>query len=281
MNKLLQTLPLAAGLLAAASLSGQTLVSDDFTLRGSLADGDILDGVPVQFSSSGSPAYISSNGLASTMRFNVRGSDTIAVPNYVNDAPNSALGFEIVDMPSTGIVRFEAVALPTGTFPGAVAGMWVGLTGAPEPALQNNIGTATEHVTARLITSGGRIGSLNLQTYDGVSEANSFSPAPDAVTFNTAHEYLLSMEYNFDTQLATATVENLTAGGSTSTSITLSDPLAVSYGQMDITGQGPDQAPGDLAGFSSYTVVVPEPTTYALLGGILALGVAFLRRRRS
>lgn len=46
-----------------------------------------------------------------------------------------------------------------------------------------------------------------------------------------------------------------------------------------IGGGNPGSGGATLSGFESY--VVPEPSTYAALGGLAALGIALLRRRRS
>ena len=283
MNLILRyTLGTAASLLVAPiALNAQIFVSDDFSLRGSITDGDILEGTAAQFSSSGSPTYNSSNGTTiTTMRYHVRGSDTLAVPNYNNNATVASNSIEVIDMPTTGPVRMEAVALPSGSWGAGVSGMFVGLTDSDTPGLQNNIGTGAEHVSARFITDGGGAGRVNLQTYDGVNEVDSFSPAGDAVTFNSSHEYLVALDYDFDTLNVVASLENLNTSESTSISTTLGDSVTLSYAQFDITGTDGTGTAANTSGFSSYAVAIPEPSTLALIGGAASLCFVLLRRKR-
>jgi len=294
MNKLLQTLPLAAGLLAAASLPAQPFITDGFSGR---TDGDILEGESVQFSSSGSPTYLVPTGTINTFLFDTRGSDGVIRPNDRSADPtqissNAANSFLVPDMPGSGFVRFQATALPTeqDAVPG-LNGMWIGLTNGDAANLQNNIGTAVEHITMRFLVAGPNTGRFQLQTYDGAAQSDTFSSSggsPISLSFDETNSYQMTLDYNFDTGEVIGTLTDLDTSTSISDSITIASGLSLDRGQIDITGldrdfldAGSGNTVDDLPAFSDIAVTVPEPSAYALLGGILALGVAFLRRRRS
>jgi len=282
---------LAAGLGSAAPVSAQSdLASDDFSVGTRGSDGDTLDSTNVQFSSSGTPAYNSPNGLINTGRFHERSTGNwLAVPNYQNEdqqgnpspPPNQANGFVVNDMPSSNTVRFETTMFPTTSFNGNLKGMWIGFTNGNSGNLQNNIGTATEHVSARFLPPGaGAQGQVNVQTYDGNGQNDTFSSIDSEASADASDEYQMTLDYNFDTGEASATITNVTDNVSNTASVTIASGLALTDAQFDITGY--DNGNGlasDDPGFSSMTVsAVPEPSAYALVGGAFAFGLVIARR---
>lgn len=150
-----------------------------------------------------------------------------------------------------------------------------------------NIATTTP--STRLISlTGSTVGTLEVRTAENaVSDAN--------VTLNAGSWYTFSATfipdadagvYQISTQLIDFTSGNVvsSASGTTKSSVT-----AASY----FTGGTPNDlyvgflAQGEFGGVTAidnFTIVpataIPEPSTYALIGGCLVMGLALMRRRR-
>lgn len=114
----------------------------------------------------------------------------------------------------------------------------------------------------------------------GLSAAGSAPDVTWATGLDFGTTYRVVGAYDADTQLNRLWV-NPTVEGDTSISFTDPSPNAVSAFALRQSGGDSTQLISNLAVGTSFAdvAVVPEPSTYALLGGIGALGAVLYRRR--
>ncbi|MGZ0708757.1 PEP-CTERM sorting domain-containing protein [Coraliomargarita sp. W4R53] len=262
-------LSMLASLSVATTVHAQ-LVADDFALR----DGAVLGGSIVGELTQVGGALFSdpTSSSADIFEFGSEGGIAVAKPSFGQG--NASSSFALAELQSSGTVRFDAIVnLDQDPFGGNVAGAWIGFTDADENLLNNLQG---DHVAMRFIPGNGRI--ILRSRVDG-SFAEIASSGSNALPILVDRDYNLSLEFNFDTLVATATVTDAVTLASTSVSTTISGTMELSRGQFDLTGTGSAVAAADSAYFKNISVI-PEPGSYALLGGSLALAVTMASRRK-
>ncbi|MGZ0656018.1 hypothetical protein ACWPKO_09775 [Coraliomargarita sp. W4R53] len=276
LKKIALLFPAAATLLLTLNAQAQ-LVSDNFELRDDITLGDQLRGESSQI---GDAVY----GAPSTGNyFEFQNEDGVGVAKPTVGRGNSSSSFAIDELSSSGTIRFDATVNfgSEDAFNGSIRTAWIGFTEAENNLLYSN---PFDHIAAGLIPSGDSAGRLRLRTLveSDTTESvktNDYSNSSDALTISFGRDYDLTLEFNFDTLIATVTATDTISLSSTSLSTQLSVAPTLSGGQFDFTGISNTTASEDLPYFENISVI-PEAANYASLSGCLALAIIMLRRRK-
>ena len=120
-------------------------------------------------------------------------------------------------------------------------------------------------------TQGTAIGNYTVIGTAGINPAGSSSALTAGITFNLGGNVATGNEIGI---LAFNTSTTSTIGGDPYKVFTNDWLVAADGANLSLTGGGPFTGASILP-----STVVPEPSSYALLGGLLALGCVMLRRR--
>jgi hypothetical protein len=143
--------------------------------------------------------------------------------------------------------------------------------------IASNSGSFTESLMNDLVadisfTQGTSIGDYTVLGTGSIGAAGPFSALVAGVTFDLGGSIAAGNEIGV---LVFESSVTSTIGGDSYDIYTNDWVVAADGSNLSLTGTG---APFQGAAFGSSTVV-PEPSSYALLGGLLALGCVMLRRR--